>query len=264
MTPEVPKSIVDAAVKAARRREESLAKIPLTAVAKAAGISRSTLLRRLGGKRSALDAAIVAHGIDLGRKPDVRERAIAAAAKLMNEHGLEAATLDAVATEAQCSVPSLHVIFGTRDGLLTAVFNRHGPLGELEALAANSSDGPEECVRAICRAFIAAFEREPRVLPALFADLLSRPEGPASRLLKAKMPRAMRSIEALLGSQMTAGRSLGLPPTLIIELLLGPLFFHALFTPRISSGDRNGEPSADEFADKLTRSFLCAVSKRKP
>jgi AcrR family transcriptional regulator len=210
-----------------------------------------------------LEAAIVAHGIDLGRRPDVRERAIAAAAKLMNERGLEAATLDRVATEAQCSVPSLHAIFGTRDGLLTAVFDVHGPLSELEALAANSSGGPERRVRAIYRSFINAFEREPRVLPALFADLLSRPEGPANRLLKAKLPRAMRSIEALLGSQVMAGQSRRLPSSVIIELLLGPLFFHALFTPRIGAGGQQGGLSADELADTLTESFLSAVSHRK-
>jgi AcrR family transcriptional regulator len=256
---EVPERIVKAAIQVARSRGENVSDVSLSAIAEAAGISRSTLLRRLGGKRTPLDDAIAARGVDIGRKPSVRERAIAAAAKVMNEHGLDSVTLDAVAAEALCSVPSLHAIFGTRDGLLTEVFDLHGPLRNLEALAGGLPESFEERVRAIYSAFIAAFEREPKVLPALFADLLSRPDGPASNLLRAKMPRATRSLGALLDAPSRRKRP-RLPLTTMIELLLGPLFFHALFTPRIWGAGDQTHLAADDLVTVLTKAFLCARS----
>jgi AcrR family transcriptional regulator len=252
----VPEKIVHAAIQVARRRGESVSDVPLSAIADAVGISRSTLLRRLGGKRTALDDVIAARGVDVGPRPSVRERAIAAATKLMNEHGLDSATLDAVATEAQCSVPSLHAVFGTRDGLLTAVFDLHGPLRALEALATRLPTSFEDRVRAIYQAFIVAFDREPQVLPALFADLLSRPDGPASNLLRAKMSHATRILEVLLDepSKSEASR---LPLTTMLEFLLGPLFFHALFTPRIWGAEKSEQLTADV----LTGVLLCALSR---
>jgi AcrR family transcriptional regulator len=260
---EVSEKIVEAVIQLARRRGESVSDVPLSAIADAVGVSRSTLLRRLGGKRTALDEVVAARGVDVGPKPNVRVRAIAAAAKLMNEHGLDSATLDAVATEAQCSVPSLHAVFGTRDGLLTAVFDLHGPLQTLEALKTKLPSSFEERVRAVCRAFILAFAREPQVLPALFADLLSRPGGPASHLLRAKMPHATRILEILLKEPPKSVRS-KLHVTTMIELLLGPLFFHALFTPRIWEAEKSEQLSADALADLLTTTFLYALSGEVP
>jgi AcrR family transcriptional regulator len=259
---EVPTDIVNAAIQTAQRRRESLAEVPIIAIAKAAGISRSTLLRRLGGTRAALDAALVARGLDLGRRPDVRERAITAAAKIMNKYGLEAATLEAVAAQAECSVPSLHAIFGARDDLWTAVFDRYGPLRGLEAIAANLPSSPEERIHAVCRTLIAALEREPQVLPALWADFLSRPDGAASRLVKSKVSRAMQSLTSVLAPPTTSVESREVPVTVMIELLLGPLFFHALFTPRLWGKNPQRTLSNDEFADVLASAFMCALSRR--
>ncbi|WP_170223574.1 TetR family transcriptional regulator [Nonomuraea turkmeniaca] len=86
-----------------------------------AGISRSTLPRRLGGTRTALNEAVRQAGIDPRRAAPARERAVAAAAELIAERGLGSATLDAVAVAAaDCSLSSLHTIFDGREGLPAA------------------------------------------------------------------------------------------------------------------------------------------------
>ncbi|WP_338022691.1 TetR/AcrR family transcriptional regulator [Allosalinactinospora lopnorensis] len=217
----VPWELVEAALAAARERGTDVAVVPLTAIAAAAGISRSTLLRRLGGSRAAIDEAVRAAGVDPGGRPPVRERAVAAAAQLISERGLGAVTLDAVAEAAQCSLPSLHTAFGGRDGLLTAIFERHSPLLDLERLAASPPAALGSTVREIHRALVTAFDRHPRVLPALFADLFSRPDGPGGQMFRAGFPRLFDSFGALLLPHVRAGRLRPLPLPLLIQQMLG-------------------------------------------
>src|SRR5262245_62388288 len=109
--------VVAAALRAAEKLGKDVADVPVTMIAAEAGISRSTLLRRFGGSRTALNDAVRAAGVDPGGSPPVRDRAIDAAAELISESGLAAATLEAVATRAGCSVYSLHTVFGGRDKL---------------------------------------------------------------------------------------------------------------------------------------------------
>lgn len=71
--------LVAAAVRVAEQSGKDVADVPLKAIAQAAGVSRSTLVRRLNGSRLALDEAVRAAGIDPGGRP-VRVRAIEAGA----------------------------------------------------------------------------------------------------------------------------------------------------------------------------------------
>lgn len=250
----IPAELVEAVVRAARRLHQSVAEVPLTAVAEEAGISRRTLLRRLSGGRAALDAAVAERGIDLGRKLPVRERAIAAAAKLIGTHGLGALTLDAVAETADCSVPSLHTVFGGRDGLLTAVFDHFGPLREIELLAKTLPDTVEDRVLALYSVFVEAFDREPKVLPALFADLFARPDGPASRLLKERMPRLLRGLGTLFSSQTGTRNDVPLP--VVIQLVAGPLILHMLMRPTLANMAQGELPSVPDVAAVFAKAIL--------
>ncbi|MBC6468875.1 TetR/AcrR family transcriptional regulator [Actinomadura alba] len=252
--------LVAAALSAARERGQDVAEVPLTAIATAAGISRSTLLRRLGGTRAALDEAVRQAGVDPGGRPPVRERAITAAARLIADQGLGAITLDAVADAAQCSLPSLHVVFEGRDGLLAAVFDRFGPVPDLEALAADPPSDVEDTVRAIYRAMVAAFGQEPRVLPAVFADLFGRPGGPASRMMQATLPRMVTSLRALLIAQVAAGRLRPLPFPLLVQLLLGPIAAHMLLRPTLDAALGPELPPVDETCEIFAEAFLRAAA----
>jgi AcrR family transcriptional regulator len=254
------RDLVEAALTEARQRGQDVAEVPLTAVAAAAGISRSTLLRRLGGSRAALDEAVRQAGVDTGGRPPVRERAVEAAARLIAEHGLGALTLGAVAEGARCSLPSLHAIFDGRDGLLAAVFDRYGPVPDLEALAADPPDRLEDIVRAIYRVVIAAFGREPRVLPAIFADLFGRPDGPAAQMVKANLPRLANGLGHLLLPQIQAGRLRPLPFPLLVQLMLGSMVTHMLLRPALESALGPELPPVEDVCEIFTGAYLRAVA----
>lgn len=139
--------LVQAALRAARALGKDVADVPVIAVAREGGISRSTLIRRLGGSRAALDDAVRAAGIDPGGQVPVRLRALDATAALISTSGLAGATLEAIAARAECSVHSLYAVFGGRDELLRAVFERHSPLLGIEDFLAASSDDLPTAVR---------------------------------------------------------------------------------------------------------------------
>ncbi|MFF9481837.1 TetR/AcrR family transcriptional regulator [Streptomyces sp. NPDC014733] len=252
--------LVAVALAAAKARGRDVADVPLTAIAAEAGVSRSTLLRRLGGSRAALDEAVRAAGVDPGGRRPVRERAIEATAQLVAERGLGAVTLDAVAERAGCSLPSLHTVFDGRDGLLGAVYELHGPLPDLEALAADPPERLEDTVRELHRAVLTAFRREPRVLPAIFADLFSRPGGPAARAMRAYLPRLFDSLSRLLLPHVEAGRVRPLPLPVLVQLLLGPLVTHLLLRPVLEPTLGPGLPGVDETCELFAEAYLRAVA----
>lgn len=252
--------LVAAALAAARERGQDVAEVPIGAIAAAAGISRSTLLRRLGGTRAALHEAVRQAGIDPGGRRPVREQAIGAAAALIAERGLGSVTLDAVAAAAGCSLPSLHAIFEGRDGLLAAVFDRYGPVPDLEALAADPPENIAKLVREIYSTMIVAFGQEPRVLPAVFADMFGRPDGPASRMLQATLPRLAVTLRTLLMDQVQAGRLRPLPFPLLVQLMLGPMVAHLLLRPTLEAAMGAETPSVEETCAVFTDAFLRAAA----
>ncbi|MEV7182945.1 TetR/AcrR family transcriptional regulator [Kitasatospora sp. NPDC093102] len=254
------KDLVAAALAAAGERGQDVADVPLTAIAAAAGISRSTLLRRLGGSRAALDEAVRQAGHDPGGRPPVRERAIGAAAWLVAERGLGAVTLDAVADRAECSVPSLHTVFEGRDGLLAAVFEQYGPLPDLEVLAADPPERLEDTVRALYRTFVASFTCEPRIVPAVFGDLFSRPDGPAARVMTASLPRLLDCLGRLLLPHVEAGRLRPLPFPVLVQLLFGPVVSHLLLRPVLSPMLGAVLPAVEEATELFAESYLRAVA----
>ncbi|MDP4507036.1 TetR/AcrR family transcriptional regulator [Nonomuraea sp. G32] len=261
MTMDMLQDLVEAAVRAARQRGQDVAEVPLTAIAAAAGISRSTLLRRLNGSRATLDEAVRAAGIDPGGRLPVRERAIEAAGRLIGERGLGALTLDAVAAAADCSLPTLHTVFQGRDGLLAAVFDRYSPVLDVEALAAGPPEHIEETIRGIYRALIATFGQEPRVMPALFADVLARPAGPARQILEQATPRMLQGVGTLLSREIAQGRLRDLPIALLIQMMIGPLVLHMLLRPVLEASIGPDLPPIEESAAVFAAAFLRAVTQ---
>ena len=184
-----------------------VADVPLIAIAREAGMSRSTLVRRLNGSRQPLDDAVRAAGVEPGGRPPVRERAVQGAAALISDRGLAAVTLEAVAAQADCSVHSLYAVFGGRDELLRNVFDRYGPILELDEAISDPHADLAETVHRIYRLLAEAFSREPRVAPAMLAEGLARPTSPAAQaLLQYHVPRMLAGVGQWLAGEITAGR----------------------------------------------------------
>ncbi|WP_047869138.1 TetR/AcrR family transcriptional regulator [Nocardiopsis sp. RV163] len=260
-SPRIPADLVSAAVRASENLGKDVADVPLIAIAEEAGISRSTLLRRVGGSRRALDEAVRASGVDPGGQRPVRDRAVEAAGGLISGQGLAAATLEAVAASAGCSVHSLYAAFGGRDELLRAVFERYSPILDLEAVLSEPEGDLADRVRTVYRLMGDAFSREPRVLPAIFADVLARPEGPTSDMfVRLFFPRMLAGLGGWLAAEVAAGRVRDLPVPLLAQQMLAPIVVHCMLRPALDKVEEIAFPPIGDVGAVLAESFLRAVA----
>jgi AcrR family transcriptional regulator len=257
----VSDDLVQAALRAAEKRGKDVADVPVLAIAREAGISRSTLLRRLGGTRAALDEAVRAVGVDPGGQLPVRMRALAAAAALISESGLAAATLEAIATRADCAVHSLYMAFGSRDELLQAVFERYSPIPDFEDVLDTATDDLNATARRLYEALAAALGREPRVAPAILAEVFARPTSPTAQVLSQHAaPRMLEVLGTWLNTQVQRGRIRDLPAPLLIQQLMGPMVMHMLTRPALSTTGVIELPDMDTVCTEFAANFVRAVA----
>ena len=258
----VDPELIAAAVQASDTLGCDVADVPVAVIAATAGISRSTLWRRLGGAREILDEAVRATGVDPGGQPPVRVRAIAAAAELIGETGLAATTLEAVAKRAGCSVYSLHAAFGGRDQLIRAVVEHNSPIRDIEDyLAAGGHADLREKVRGLLGTVATAFSRPPRIAPAIFAEMFARPHSPAVQDFTAySAPRVMGILNGWLEQEVQAGRIRDLPRLLLARQLLGPIIIHVLATPAAPDMAAYPRTEIDTVCDIFADAFINAVA----
>lgn len=253
----VTDALVEAALQAANDLGKDVGDVPVSVIARHAGVSRSTLLRWLGGSRAALDEAVRARGVDPGGAPPVRTRALDAAAILIAENGLAAATLEAIASRADCAVQSLYAIFGTRDGLLRTVFELHSPLLDIEEFLAEDHTDLRATVRRLYALFAESLSREPRVTPAMLAEAFARPTNPATQtLVNYKAPQMLAVLHRWLTTEIEAGRIRNLPEPLLVEQLLAPLVVHMLLRPATAALPGIDPPDIDTVCEVFTDAFL--------
>jgi AcrR family transcriptional regulator len=254
----VPEDLVAAAIRAAEESGRDVADVPVAAIARAAGVSRSTALRRLQGSRRALDEAVRAAGIEPGGRRPVRERAIEAGARLVGERGVATVTLEAVAEAAGCSVHSLYAVFGTRDELFGAIYERYSPFHDLMVVSADPTADLERTVADIYRAIAVGLTRRPQVAPALFADLLGNPNGPMAAVVARYFPQAMTHLGGWLAAQVKAGRLRDIPIPLLLQMLIGPLWAHLLMRQMMRQLDDS--PALEKACAEFTAGFLRATT----
>jgi AcrR family transcriptional regulator len=258
---EVPNEVVDAALRAAEHLGRDVADVPLIAIAREAGMSRSTLVRRLNGSRQLLDDAVRAAGVEPGGRPPVRERAVQATASLISDRGLAAVTLEAVAAQADCSVHSLYAVFGGRDELMRAVFDRYSPILDLDEAISEPDAEFGETVHRIYRLLAEALSREPRVAPAMLAEGLARPTEPAVvALLQYHVPRMLAGVGQWLAGEVTAGRVRDLPLPLLIQQMLAPIAIHTMVRPAAVNIPEIELPDLDQACVVFADNFLRAVA----
>ncbi len=235
-------------------------------IAHALGVSRSTLLRQLGGSRRALDDAVRDFGVDPGGRPPVRLRAVEAAAELISAGGIASATLEAVAAQAECSVHSLYAVFGGRGGLLQVVYDRYIPPLEIEGVVAGSSSAElTQTVRAIYRSLADLYLREPRVLSAVLAETMARPAGSgASVLVEHGALRMIAVLSRWLDGEVAAGRIREIPRSLLLQQLISPISVHSIMRPGLINVPQLALPDLAESCDVFADAFVRAVALQQP
>jgi AcrR family transcriptional regulator len=106
--------------------EGGLDALTMDRLAEAAGISRSSAYRLVGG-RDALLEWLAAEGVDVGERGDVRARILAAARDVFARQGLDAATVDAIAAAAGVGTATVYRHFGDKRGLIDAFVDTMTP-----------------------------------------------------------------------------------------------------------------------------------------
>lgn len=255
------REIVAAAIAEAEESGKPIAEVSLERIARRTGISRSTMFRRVRSRR-ALDEAVRAAGVDPGRRPGVRDRAIAAAAELVAANGVGALTVEDVARRVGCAVTSVHTQCGGREGLLAAVFERSAPLPVVEdmmsadpARFAEFTDG----VRAIYTVVFDALAADVGVMEALVAEALAKPNGAVMGLVREQvLPRINTTIGGWLNTQVQAGRCADLSSSLLLPLLIAPISVHLITRKRLIAA---GQPVPDRHTviETMTGAFCAAV-----
>jgi len=258
---EVPTDVVEAALRAAANLGRDVADVPLIAIAREAGMSRSTLVRRLNGSRRPLDDAVRAAGVEPGGRPPVRERAVLAAASLISDRGLATVSLEAVAVQANCSVHSLYAVFGGRDQLLRAVFDRYGPIVDFDKVIADPGTDLSETVHRIFRLLAETFSREPRVAPAIFAEVLARPTGPlVQALTQYTAPRMLATLGRWLTAEIAAGRIRDIPVPLLFHQMIAPIAMHAMMRPAVENLPEVDLPELHDACAVFADAFLLGAA----
>jgi AcrR family transcriptional regulator len=257
----VAEDIVAAALHVAEETGQDAADVPLLAIAAAAGMSRSTLIRRLGGTRRALDDAIRASGVDPGGRTPVRDRAVQAAAELISSCGLAAVTLEAIAARANCSVHSLYAVFGARTALLQAVYDRYVPMIDLEALTIDSAADLRSTVGKIYRVVAESLSQEPRVVPAMMAEALAGPATDSSQtLFSHAAPKILAALGPWLAAEVAAGRIRDLPLLVLLQQMIAPIAMHTMLRPALGAVSQIDLPELTDCTEMFADTFVRAVA----
>ena len=254
-------AIVQAAMLESEQSGRPVAELSLDRIAKRAGLSRSTIYRRVRN-REALNDAVRKAGGDPGGRVAVRDRAIVAAADVIIADGVGALTLEGVARRVGCAVTSLYTAFSGREGLLAAVFERYAPLPVVEQLLSTDPQrftDFEAGVRAIYTAVFDTVAANTAVLEALFADILAKPNGIGMQFFREQiLPRITANVGGWLQTHIDAGHCADLPLSLLVPLFIAPISVHLLARHRLAAA---GAPVPDRqtVIDTMTAAFSTAV-----
>lgn len=253
--------IVTAAIAEAEASGIAIAEVSLDRIARRAGVSRSTIFRRIRSRR-ALEEAVRASGVEPGRRQNVRDRAVAAAAGLIVEQGVGSLTVEEVARRVRCATTSVHTQFGGREGLLAAVFERHAPLPAVEQALANedrSFGSLEAGVRVVFSTVFDALDAGVGVMEALVAEALARPSGVVMQLARERIvPRIVATVGGWLRAEIDAGRCEDLPLSVLLPQLIAPISIHLIARKRLVEWGFD-VPDRDTVIDSMTAAFCRAV-----
>lgn len=260
----VDMAMVQAILTLANERGIALADLPMTAIAQALGVSRMTLYRRIGS-RSALHDAVRALGHDPGQEPDARERAIRAASDLIRNDGLGALTMERVAAEAGCALPTVFAIFGNRRRLLMEVFARHIDVPEVGAafveVAPGNGQEMRRAVRQMYARIMATIEPELPILQALIGEALRDPKGDAGAYITERhLPAIAEHIVPWFASMIRRGVIRDVPVSIAIQQFLGPIAAHIAMRPLLESQSFLAVPDRETACDLLADQFYRAMA----
>ena len=228
----------------------------VTQLAAAAGISRTSFYREFESREALLEA------LDLQPEPGARDRILEAALKLVGVNGLNALSMDDLATQAEVSRATLYRLFPGKAALFTSLVHTYSPLDPVsELLETRQNEPPEvlmpEIARTVYRTFFRAGESRVGVLRALFFEISSLSPDTAEAANDA-IRGIVGSVVLYLMSHMRDGRLRQMPPLLAIQSFVGPILFHIITRPlaeQVLGLDIDGEQAVTLLAENWLRAM---------
>jgi AcrR family transcriptional regulator len=247
----------------AARRNVPLASLSTDQIAAGLGISRSTLYRRIGS-REALLQALKDQGVDTGEGPSATDRMLESAAALIREGGLQSLTLEGVAARAEVALPTVFARFGNRIGLLTAVFERHGPVPRIErhlrSLEPGDVAGFRSCIAAILGEIWDLLMHEHALVSAIFIEVLRDPQGDVRAFLAMTyLPQVFEHIFPWLAENVEKGLVRPIPPLILGQELVSPMVMHVATRPLVQSTGITSLPTREEACECFAGLYCAAV-----
>lgn len=183
-----------------------------------------------------------------GTGHDARAVVVAAAAGLLQGHGLQAVTTRAVAQAAGVQAPTIYRLFGDKDGLVEAVAE-HVMAGYVTATSAPSDDDPVADLRAGWRMHVQFGLDNPELYGLLIAPGRSTVSPATARGIDVLRARVRRLAEAglLAVDEARAVRMVHATGTGTVLALLG------------MPADRRDPAFADAMFDGLCRTVLTSA-----
>ncbi len=224
--------------------------------AEAAGVSRTSFYRAFESRGALLEALAVQP------EPDARERILDAALIMVGAHGLNALSMDDLATKAAVSRATLYRLFPGKPVLFTSLIRTYSPLQPVSRLAIAMVDEPPDVVmpeiaRTVYRIVYGSGETRLGMLRAIFFEVSSvAPDAEESA--REAMLTILGSVGAYVMAQMTSGRLRPMSPLLALNSFIGPIFFHVLTRPlveRVLGIDIDGEQAVTELAESWLRAM---------